>query len=478
MAQKNKWKVISKKGKNFEIFFISLLSLGFTDTSQKNTPLQMNVSSWLQVKGDRYLPSEEFGRYKNQFLDLFKHDINTVISELRLFEKILISINKNSYNIIKTDFDDLDLPIYIKSWANNFYLPMQYDYDYYFLNQPAADVILEALKRNDSQDVFADFEILSQAKELSQIQKEKIDLLTIVAKLQANKVDLDTEIDKHLDKYAGLGMYFFRGKPWTKEDIAKRIDNWSDQDINSEIAKLETFTKADELTKQILAKYDFTEYEKKVVTLMKQISYVSNKFDETYTNFIFQSRPLLNFVADKIGVPYRNMIELSFFEVLNLLQDNKKADKKLIDSAIAREKDSLLLAAKGKVDIYIPPQSDKIALQELGEDEVSDREQLKGVCACQGKAKGKVVIFKAVEDLAKVEEGDIMVAVATVPAFVPAMEKAAGIITEMGGMLSHAAIVSREMNTPCVVGVNNVTKILKDGDIVAIDAKEGIVKKI
>ena len=69
-----------------------------------------------------------------------------------------------------------------------------------------------------------------------------------------------------------------------------------------------------------------------------------------------------------------------------------------------------------------------------------------------------------------------MVARATVPAFAPAMEKAAGIITEMGGLLSHAAIVSREMHVPCIVGVENATKILKTGEKVEMDANKGIIK--
>ena len=76
----------------------------------------------------------------------------------------------------------------------------------------------------------------------------------------------------------------------------------------------------------------------------------------------------------------------------------------------------------------------------------------------------------------KMNEGDILVSVATTPSIVPAMKKAAAFITDEGSLTCHAAIVSREMNKPCVVGVKIATKVLKDGDRVTINAKKGIIK--
>lgn len=58
------------------------------------------------------------------------------------------------------------------------------------------------------------------------------------------------------------------------------------------------------------------------------------------------------------------------------------------------------------------------------------------------------------------------------------MKKAAGFVTDAGGILSHAAIVARELKKPCVIGTQRATKILKDGDIIELDANKGIVKKI
>ncbi|MDE1813529.1 MAG: phosphoenolpyruvate synthase [Thaumarchaeota archaeon] len=100
---------------------------------------------------------------------------------------------------------------------------------------------------------------------------------------------------------------------------------------------------------------------------------------------------------------------------------------------------------------------------------------LKGMGASPGIATGKVKIVKNISEITKIEEGDILVTTMTSPDLVPKMSKSAAIITDLGGATSHAAIVSREMGLPAIVGTGNGTAILKDGQIVTVDAYDGIV---
>ena len=74
--------------------------------------------------------------------------------------------------------------------------------------------------------------------------------------------------------------------------------------------------------------------------------------------------------------------------------------------------------------------------------------------------------------------GDILLSQATSPDLLPVMKKAAAIVTNTGGLICHAAIISREMRIPCIVGTGNATLIFKDGDIVEVDANKGIVRKM
>lgn len=80
--------------------------------------------------------------------------------------------------------------------------------------------------------------------------------------------------------------------------------------------------------------------------------------------------------------------------------------------------------------------------------------------------------------MGKMDYGDIMVANTTYPALVPAMKKAAAIVTETGGITCHAAIVARELRKPCIVGAKDAISILKDGILVEVDADNGVVRKI
>ena len=83
------------------------------------------------------------------------------------------------------------------------------------------------------------------------------------------------------------------------------------------------------------------------------------------------------------------------------------------------------------------------------------------------------MIIRTSGDLQEVEKGDILVASMTTPEFVPAMEKAAAIITDEGGALCHAAIVSRELHVPCIVGTGNATKAIFPGAMLEVDAFTG-----
>lgn len=109
---------------------------------------------------------------------------------------------------------------------------------------------------------------------------------------------------------------------------------------------------------------------------------------------------------------------------------------------------------------------------------VATIKEFKGQIANRGKYKGiaKIVFTRA--QLIKIRKGDVIVAPMTSPLYVEAMKKTGAIVTDEGGLLSHAAIVSRELGVPCVVGTKIATKILKDGDMVEVDAEKGIVKKI
>jgi len=113
--------------------------------------------------------------------------------------------------------------------------------------------------------------------------------------------------------------------------------------------------------------------------------------------------------------------------------------------------------------------------KQLGEVRISSKVLLKGTAASPGIAHGKVKILKSAKELDKIQEGDILVTEMTNPDFVPAMKRAAAIVTEKGGRTSHAAIVSRELGLPAIVGCEMVLQILEDGEEITVDGSHGFI---
>lgn len=113
---------------------------------------------------------------------------------------------------------------------------------------------------------------------------------------------------------------------------------------------------------------------------------------------------------------------------------------------------------------------------EIIEDKIDGK--ITGMVVVEGNVTGRVKLIFKQEDVAKVNRGDILVASMTTPDHIIAMDKAGAFITDEGGITCHAAIIAREFGKPCIVGTGNATKILRDNDLVFVDGKNGVVKKI
>jgi phosphoenolpyruvate synthase/pyruvate phosphate dikinase len=104
--------------------------------------------------------------------------------------------------------------------------------------------------------------------------------------------------------------------------------------------------------------------------------------------------------------------------------------------------------------------------------------EIRGTVAYKGIVRGLARIVDGKADLSNVQEGDILVTQMTNPTYVPVMKRSGAIVTDEGGALCHAAIASRELRIPCIIGTKVATQVLKDGDLVEVDADNGVVRII
>ena len=184
-------------------------------------------------------------------------------------------------------------------------------------------------------------------------------------------------------------------------------------------------------------------------------------------------KTLLTEIAKRLALP-RHIIQFMLkHEVKEALVDGKLDRKSLLQ----RFKHCAYFVENNFEKVYIGAMEKKIrATVKIKIDK--NINEFSGQTAQPGFAKGVVKIIFRAKDMSKMNKGDILVSIATDPDVVPAMKKAGAIVTEQGGITSHAAIVSRELGIPCVIGTKIATTVLKDGDLVEVDANKGIVRKL
>lgn len=191
---------------------------------------------------------------------------------------------------------------------------------------------------------------------------------------------------------------------------------------------------------------------------------------------------LLKKLGRQFEVDWEDLLDYRLDEIVGLY-DGEQVGEEILTQ---RRQAIVAVGQSGKVDWLTGDEAAEQALKlqrSLGEEgeEIVTRH---GMAANPGQAKGKVKIIlgdvntydKRVAEFSKMNQGDILVAENTSPDLMPACKMAGAILTDQGGLLSHAAVVSRELGIPCVVGLKNLTEVLEDGDMVEVDAGEGTVK--
>jgi phosphohistidine swiveling domain-containing protein len=189
------------------------------------------------------------------------------------------------------------------------------------------------------------------------------------------------------------------------------------------------------------------------------------KFDKLIKKFATQ-------ICEKEKYPLGSLETLTHEEILTYFETRKLPTKKVIGE---RVKGIGLWYKEGACTILVG--KDFIEFKQIL-DKQKMNDFVSGRTAYPGVVKG---IAKIIFDPTKpndFKEGDILVTGMTRPEFIPIMSKAAAFVTDAGGVLSHAAITARETKKPCVIGTITATKLIKDGDLIEVDATRGIVKII
>jgi phosphohistidine swiveling domain-containing protein len=350
--------------------------------------------------------------------------------------------------------------------------------------QLEAEFRLKALlfkKTEDKQAAQNLFEILVTPHEFDEINQEFLDWVGIVSK---NK-NIEKLVTRHIYKYPWLV-----GQSYNKPEIIKTFKEKYKKDhrnLSGLLQRAKKLRKNKRMLKikqsTILKKFQH-----------KEINYLSWLFQQAAVERMrlkggwwgadFLYLKLYKEISRRTAVPLKDLYSgYRIDEVIKAVSkrkpivDRKELQRRRLAYVIFLKNRHLLFYSGAKAQRIINTELKAVLKKEYFKE-------LRGTVASVGRAQGRVRIVVA-GDLSMLQEaeknlrkGDIMITTMTQPSMTALMKKAGAIVTDEGGMISHAAIMAREFGIPCIVGTELATKVFKDGDLVEVDANMGVVKKL
>ncbi len=286
-------------------------------------------------------------------------------------------------------------------------------------------------------------------------------LLEDTEEMMKNKAIIDL-LEIHTEKYAWLNSTYHINDPCTIKTFIDRLKQHRDYESKL-YSTIENREKIEGEIQNLITNLSLDEKAQKLIHIMRSVVFLRNFEKENANKNQFLVEPLIIELARRLDIDRDIVLSMTDEEIIDALQ-KERVD---IDEIKKRLENFAIIVKDSRMTIDLKPKADE-------KEEILDKE-IKGNVACKGTVEGIVKVVKDRSEISKVKKGEILVTSMTTPDFVPAMEKAAAIITDEGGITCHAAIVSRELATPCIIGTKNATKILKDGDKVRVDAEKGIV---
>ena len=335
-------------------------------------------------------------------------------------------------------------------------------------------------------------EILTRPEEPSFLSESEAELLRITKEIEKDKnlrkkiisgkikkedikdKGILKDIEKNLDKYCWIKCSFYGGKDYNFEDAVEIIRDFLKKKIDKETEKNESWKGNKKIKKEYISKYKFN----KDILAIAELSPLFSKWQDIRKESTLIASYLhskyLKELSKRTNVSEEDLAYIADYSEIENLYEGKLSPlllrkRRIEDVLFIFQKDKFKEFYQEKIGNFI----DKII-----NSGSSYAKEIKGMVASQGKAVGTVRIVTKEEDVKSFKKGQILVSTMTRPDHILALKKAAAIVTNEGGITCHAAIVARELGIPCIIGTRIATKVLKDGDLVEVDADRGVVRKI
>jgi len=427
--------------------------------------------------GTVYIDKEEVRSFGDYILNKIKNDYQFPKKHLVEFEKranILLNSYKDIPRINLKELSKKDLLKIFVDYTESYKKLAPFMATPHFFQVVLEGKIKEYIsKKNFGNNLLLALSIPSRETFETVYQKELLKLSIKFIKGKNNQI-----VKKFIKKWAWIAMDDYLYDELNEKDVLEAINNNRSlyKDIKKILIELKdnqknSFRKA----KSVIKILNLNEEQKFLINLLQEYIWLRTDRLKTFRKGFFYTKPLLLEISRRAGLTGNEIYCLTPPEIIDYLKKNKLPNKKLLHK---RSEGCVLALIDGKHSLYSGKEWIEKFERLMGLKDNKVVKVIKGRVACLGKAEGKVKIVLSKEEIDKVKKGDILVTNMTSPDYVMAMRRASAIITDEGGVTCHAAIVSRELGVPCIVGTGNATEVLKDGDLVEVDANKGIVTKL
>lgn len=292
--------------------------------------------------------------------------------------------------------------------------------------------------------------------------------------------ELNKEIKKHWQKYKHLGFHNDINDDFFSIDYFLDRLNVLKQTGEYQKAK-KIFDNADEELKRadfLLKKAKLSKALKRKVIFIRWFMYLRTETIDYMSLVSSAYKPVFELLALVFDLPLPACLNLTYDEIIYSLDNGLSLNLKNLALERLNNGYAYLIAPHGSY-LVIGDEIDKLHnLVVPFQKRMKEIKVIKGVAAFTGRVRGIARVILDSQDAHELRSQEVLVTAMTNPKFVPAMKKSAAIITNEGGILCHAAIMSREFRKPCIIGTKVATDIIKTGDLVEVDANKGVVKII
>ena len=431
----------------------------------------------MYVDNDIYLSTQEILAMRKKISRSPLVYTNSIFRIIENKSKQFLDYSKKLIGLKFVEVDNHKLLQYLKTWVKYYEQAVSLIGVPFRLDEVLEEQVKEGLEEHDVKDKEGAFLTIAGTDRLSGTMQERIDLIRLVIgnKNLTSKL-LQRKIASHAQKYQWINVTLLLGDLYDPKDVLKKIKKLKkNKQLKKELDDLRNSIQNNK--KELLAlkkRYQFKPlFLKKIRALRYAVWFRTARLDWINSG-CSMARPMLIEAANRLNLSFEQLIYCFPEEIYSALEGKGRINNRDVSMRI---KKYVMGTLNGK-DIAWSVGDKVNVLKGALNKKIEKESTIRGVVAQRGVVRGKVKIILDRRGISEIKRGEILVTKLTTPDFMPAIEKSKAIITDLGGITSHAAIVSRELKRPCIVGTKIATKVLQDGDMVEVDADKGIVKKL